>query len=120
MYAKKISLVVTLNVTVSDFQGDIGGVQTNFTEAILAAAGVQTSHPVVVTINNVAAIPSGRRLLEDEDGGIKVYATVTGVVRLRQLRHHLSTRLQGTHISHTVQHEHMVHVVHTHHGASEL
>jgi len=113
MYAKKISLVVTLNVSVSDFQGDIGGVQTNFTQALLAAAGVQTYHPVQVTINNVAAIQSGRRLLSDEEE-INVFATVTGVVRLRQLRHHLSTRLQGTHITHTQQHEHRVHVVPTH------
>jgi len=113
IYAKRIHVVVTLNISLSDFQADVGSAQTNFLQALHDAAGIQEEHhPIQIAINNVApAAPTGRRLLEDTSGYIDVYATVSGVVHLKHLKHHLTRHIPEIHVAHTMQHEHRVHVV---------
>ena len=113
IYAKRIHVVVTLNISLSDFQADVGSAQTNFLQALHDAAGIQEEHhPIEIAINNIApAAPTGRRLLEDTSGYIDVYATVSGVVHLKHLKHHLARHIPEIHVAHTMQHEHRVHVV---------
>jgi hypothetical protein len=113
VYAKRIQVVVTLNVSLSDFQADVASVQTNFLQALHDAAGIQEEHiPIQITINNVViAGPKGRRLLEHTNEYIHVYATVSGVAHLKNLKHHLNTRIADVHVAHTLKYEHRVRVL---------
>jgi hypothetical protein len=63
-YYKKIQAIVTLNVTITDFNNDVGGVRTAFLAAMAAAANVTSDHVVIngVTVSS-AASQQGRRLL---------------------------------------------------------
>ena len=113
VYAKRIHMVVTLNVSMSDFQADVASVQTNFLQALHDASGIQEEHhPIESTINNIMlAGPSRRRLLEDTDEIIDVYATVSGVGQLKNLKHHLTARIAEVHVAHTLKYDHSVHVL---------
>ena len=113
VYAKRIHVVVTLNISRADFLADVGSVRTNFLQALHDAAGISVGqHAVEITINDVVpAAPTGRRLLGDTPKYIDIYATVSGVVHLKRLKHHLTRRIPEVHVAHTMQHEHKVHVM---------
>ena len=113
VYARRIRLVVTLNVSLSDFQADVASVRTTFVQALHDAAGIQEErHAVDITINDVApSAPTGRRLLGDATEYIDVYATVSGAAHLKHLKHHLAARVPEAHVAHTMRHEHRVRVL---------
>ena len=94
-YTKKITAVVTLNTTLSNFESDTGGVRTAFKSAVAAAAGVT---PDQVTINNVAP-KTGRRLL-GAAALIEVRASVHGAERLHRLDAHLGRHSATLHQGH--------------------
>ena len=88
-FTKKISTVVTLaNVTLEDFNNDVGGVRTAFIASMAAAAGVPVSQ---VSIVNVVSTGGGRRLLgvKARLGGVEVHSVVRGAMSVRSLRGHL-------------------------------
>jgi hypothetical protein len=64
-YFKTVQVTFALvNVTMSDFNGDVNGVQTNFIASVASAAGVE---PAAVTIVSVSSFtPTSRRLLRME------------------------------------------------------
>jgi hypothetical protein len=105
-YTKKITAVVTLNTTLSNFQSDVGGVRTAFIAAVASAAGVTQSQ---VTINGVVQKAGGRRLLSVSPYLIDVRATVHGAERLRGLANHLARHSVHLHQSHTWEEDHSVH-----------
>lgn len=105
-YTKKITAVVTLNTTLSNFQSDVGGVRTAFIAAVASAAGVTQSQ---VTINGVVQKTGGRRLLSVSPYLIDVRATVHGAERLRGLANHLARHSVHLHQSHTWEEDHSVH-----------
>jgi hypothetical protein len=104
-YTKKITAVVTLNTTLSNFNSDFGGVRTAFIAAVASAAGVVQSK---VTINGVAQKTGGRRLLSVSPYLIDVRATVHGADRLRDLASHLARHSVHLHHSHTWAEDHSV------------
>ena len=77
VYAKRIQVVFTFNVSLSDFQADVASVRTKFLQSLHDAAGIQVGqHAVEITLDNaVQAGPPGRRLLQDTAEYIHVYAT---------------------------------------------
>jgi hypothetical protein len=65
-YYKRVRAVSTLNVTLDDFNSDVGGVRTLFISAVAAAANVTASQVVingVVSADASLAHPSGSRRL---------------------------------------------------------
>jgi hypothetical protein len=102
-YSKRITAVVTLNSTTSSFNNDVGGIKTAFINAVASAAGVSSNQ---VTINNVVAKVTGRRLLSLGDGFIDVFTSVQGAERLNTLALHLSKHSLTLHQGHSWQEAH--------------
>jgi hypothetical protein len=101
LYYKQIQAVVTLNVTLAEFNANTNNVKNNFLSAMAAAAKVSVSH---VTINGVVSRSRRRNLLsvttkegleahknaKATEHGIEVHATVMGAVRLHDLEKQLA------------------------------
>ena len=105
-YSKRITAIVTLNSTTSSFNNDVGGIKTAFINAVANAAGVSSNQ---VTINNVAAKPTGgRRLLSVDESFIDVYASVQGAERLHKLDFHLARHSATLHQGHSWEEAHSV------------
>jgi hypothetical protein len=102
-YSKRITAVVTLNSTTSSFNNDVGGIKTTFINVVASAAGVSSNQ---VTINNVVAKATGRRLLSLESGFIDVFTSVRGAERLNTLALHLSKHSLTLHQGHSWQEAH--------------
>ena len=86
-YTKRITAVVTLNASLSDFDDDVKNIKTSFIAAIAAAAGVATSQ---VTIKNVVQHGAGRRLLAV---GIDVHMEVNGAHALDNVHKHMREKV---------------------------
>ena len=104
-YTKRITAVVTLNTSLTNFNGNVGGVQTSFLAAVASAAGVTPSQ---VVINNVASSGGSRRLLGYSTPMIDVRATVHGAERLRNLAGHLARHDARLHQGHSWEENHSV------------
>ena len=103
-YSKKISAVVTLNSTVSNFNSNFGGVKDAFINAVASAAGVSASQ---VSIGNVAPKTGGRRLL-GEGSLIDVHTSIEGAERLHKLDMHLKKHSAFLHVDHVWEERHSV------------
>jgi hypothetical protein len=104
-YSKRITAVVTLNTTASDFNSNYGGIKTAFVNAVATAAGVSSSQ---VTIGSVTPKPSGggRRLLATKHSFIDVHTIIEGAEKLSGLDRHLGRHSMFLHHSHKWEEAH--------------
>jgi hypothetical protein len=77
-YFKKIDAVINLNVSLYDFQNNVGNIQTDFISALANAGGVLPSN---VIINGVSLTKNRRGMTE----GIEIHSTVVGTVHMQGL-----------------------------------
>ena len=115
-YFKQIQAIVTLKVTLYEFNNNINNVKTNFLSAMAAAAKVPTSR---ITINGVITRNRRRNLLaattkEDvansarDVTGIDVHATILGAVTLHDLDKQMKLFDKDLHMRHVWAESHRI------------
>ena len=112
-YKMSITVVVTLNSTVYDFQNNVARVQTNFIQAIASAANVNASSVVINSIttanrrrsrNILSAV--GNRNMHGMHG-VCVHTTLWGAEELHPLHPHIKGGVRV--IDHSWEARHEVH-----------
>ena len=110
-----IRVVVTLNLTVDDFQNNVAGVQTNLIQALASAAHVPVSSVIINSITSVTTSTNRRRSMnillavEDISGmhGVCVHTTLWGAEELHPLHPHIKGGVRV--IDHSWEARHEVH-----------
>jgi len=105
-YRKRITAVVTLNVTLAQWNSDAGGVQTSFKAALASAAAVDVSNVHIINVRE-HSLSVRRRLLSSTEGSIDIVANVIGAHGIHELEAHISNKgLRAKH--HVWSQNHMV------------